>query len=124
MYELMIRDGFAAAHNLRGYRGRCEHVHGHNYTVEAYFTSEKLDGTGLAVDFNILKKSLKKITDSLDHKYLNKDIPFFRKNNTSAENIAIFVYSGLKKSVKKAKVSKVCIWESEGSMAAYYEKSE
>ncbi len=121
MYELMVRDVFSAAHNLRGYKGKCEHVHGHNYTVEAYFTSSKLDSIGLAVDFNVLKSSLKKITDSLDHKHLNKDIPYFKKNNTSAENIARYIYEALKKKIKKVSVLKVCIWESEGSMAAYYE---
>jgi 6-pyruvoyltetrahydropterin/6-carboxytetrahydropterin synthase len=121
MYELMVRDVFSAAHNLRGYKGKCEHVHGHNYTVEVFFIASELDKIGLAVDFNVLKKSLKKVTDGLDHKHLNIDIPYFKKNNTSAENIARYIFDALKISVKKASVSKVCIWESEGSMAAYYE---
>ncbi len=121
MYELMVRDYFAAAHSLRGYKGKCEHTHGHNYTVEAYFKTEKLGRDGLAVDFTILKETLKKILDGLDHKHLNVDVAFFRKNNTSAENIACFIYQALKRTVKKAKVSKVCIYESENSMAAYSE---
>jgi 6-pyruvoyltetrahydropterin/6-carboxytetrahydropterin synthase len=122
MYELMVKDIFSAAHNLRGYKGKCERVHGHNYTVEAYFTASELDSIGLAVDFNDLKRSLKKITDTLDHRYLNKEIKYFRTNNTSAENIARYIYEGLKKTVKKILVSKVCVWESDGSMAAYYEE--
>jgi 6-pyruvoyltetrahydropterin/6-carboxytetrahydropterin synthase len=122
MYELMVRDSFAAAHSLRGYKGKCEHTHGHNYTVEAFFSSRKLGTDGLAVDFHILKAELKKILDMLDHKHLNEDVPFFKKANTSAENIALYVYSALKKTVKKAKVTKVCIYESENAMAAYTEK--
>jgi 6-pyruvoyltetrahydropterin/6-carboxytetrahydropterin synthase len=119
MYELMVRDSFAAAHSLRGYKGKCEHTHGHNYIVEAYFKSKKLGPDGLAEDFTVLKDALKKILDSLDHKHLNEDVAFFRKNNTSAENIAQYIYSALKKAGKKVKVSKVCIYESENSMAAY-----
>ncbi len=121
MYELMVKDSFAAAHNLRDYKGKCERVHGHNYIVEAYFTSMTLGKDGLAVDFTILKKQLKKITDRLDHRNLNKDISYFKKINPSAENIARYIYDFLKQSVKKAKVSKVAIYESESSMAAYTE---
>jgi len=122
MYELTVKDTFASAHNLRDYKGKCEHVHGHNYLIEASFESETLAQNGLAVDFNILKASLKAITDELDHKYLNEDVEFFRTNNTSAENIAKYIYDALKKSVTQARVSKVCVWESEKAKACYYEK--
>lgn len=121
MYELMVRDSFAAAHSLRDYKGKCEHTHGHNYIVEAFFKSKTLGADGLAVDFTILKDSLKKILDTLDHKHLNEDVVFFKKYNTSAENIARYIYRALKKNVKKIKVSKVSIYESENSMAAYRE---
>lgn len=121
MYELMVRDSFAAAHSLRDYKGKCEHTHGHNYIVEAYFKCKKLGADGLAVDFTILKDELKQILDTLDHKHLNHDVVFFKKNNTSAENIGKYIYKALEKSVKKAKVSKVAIFESENSMAAYTE---
>lgn len=121
MFELMVKDSFAAAHNLRDYKGKCERVHGHNYIVEAYFTSSSLGPDGLAIDFTILKKHLKKIIDKLDHRNLNKDITFFKKYNPSAENIARFIYDYLKTKVKKVKISKVAIYESESSMAAYSE---
>jgi len=29
MYEVMIEEEFSAAHALRGYRGKCENMHGH-----------------------------------------------------------------------------------------------
>lgn len=29
MYELLIKGNFSAAHNLRNYKGKCEHLHGH-----------------------------------------------------------------------------------------------
>ena len=33
MYEVYVDESFAAAHNLRGYKGKCEDLHGHNYKV-------------------------------------------------------------------------------------------
>jgi 6-pyruvoyltetrahydropterin/6-carboxytetrahydropterin synthase len=36
MREVMIEMTFSSAHALRGYRGKCENTHGHNYRVEVY----------------------------------------------------------------------------------------
>jgi 6-pyruvoyltetrahydropterin/6-carboxytetrahydropterin synthase len=30
MFEVSVEETFAAGHALRGYRGKCENVHGHN----------------------------------------------------------------------------------------------
>ncbi|MFP4467289.1 MAG: 6-carboxytetrahydropterin synthase QueD [Candidatus Goldiibacteriota bacterium] len=122
MFELMVKSDFASAHNLRDYKGKCEHLHGHNYTVEAYFESEKLAENGLAVDFAVLKKALGAITEELDHKYLNEDIAFFRENNTSAENIARYIFDSLKGKTPNTEIIKVCVFESEKARACYYEK--
>ncbi len=122
MYELMIKGEFAAAHNLRNYKGKCEHLHGHNYNVEIYLESKKLNYQGLVLDFSILKRKLNKVLKVLDHKYLNKDIEFFKKNNPSAENIAKFIYVELEKQIKNCKLKKVSVWESETAKASYYKE--
>ena len=121
MYELMVRDSFAAAHSLRDYKGKCERTHGHNYAVEAFFSSGKLQKNGLAVDFHVLKHALKHTLEKLDHRHLNEDIPYFKKNNTSAENIAKYIFTDLKKSMKKARIVRVNIYESDSAMAGYEE---
>lgn len=122
MYELMIREGFSSAHNLRGYKGKCEELHGHNWKVEAVFQKEGLDEIGISVDFTLLKKQLKYILKELDHKYLNK-ISFFKKNNPSAENIARYIYQELNKYEGKLgiMVKSVNVWESENACARYYD---
>ncbi len=121
MHELMVRDTFAAAHNLRDYKGKCEHLHGHNYTVEACFLSEKPGKNGLVLDFSELKKALSGVLEALDHKYLNDDVGFFRENNPSAENIAFYIYSALKKKIRGVKTGRVSVWESDDARATYYE---
>jgi len=99
MYELTILSDFAAAHNLRGYEGECENLHGHNWKVEVMVTSKELNKIGLAVDFRVLKKMLEGILEKLDHKYLNEILPF-DKENPSSENIARYIFNQFKKRLK------------------------
>ena len=118
MFEIKVRSDFSAAHNLRNYEGKCERLHGHNWIVEAVFRYEKLDKNGLAVDFKIAKAALKDTVESLDHSYLNELGPF-KKTNPTSENIAKFLYGGMKKKMKS--IYSVAVWENEKSCAVYYE---
>ncbi len=122
MYELTIISDFAAAHNLRFYEGECERLHGHNWKVEVTVAGRKLDRSGLAMDFKVLKKILENILERLDHKYLNEIMPFDREN-PSSENIARYIFNQFKKEIKGKgiKVARVRVWESDNAAATYYE---
>ena len=54
-YEITVEVGFAAAHNLRTYKGGCETLHGHNYKAEITIGCDALDGDGMVYDFKDLK---------------------------------------------------------------------
>jgi 6-pyruvoyltetrahydropterin/6-carboxytetrahydropterin synthase len=121
MYELTVVSTFSSAHNLRGYEGACENLHGHNWKVESVISAPGLDSLGMVMDFKKLKESVNKILDSLDHRYLN-EVPPFDRENATAENIARFIYKGLSGALGAGvSVSRVRVWESETSAAAYYE---
>jgi 6-pyruvoyltetrahydropterin/6-carboxytetrahydropterin synthase len=122
MYEILVKGDFSSAHNLRGYKGKCEELHGHNWKVEARFEKETLNNIGISVDFTELKARLKGVLRKLDHTHLNK-IGIFKTENPSAENLARYIYLKLKSSVKEKDLSlkSVSVWESETSCAAYYE---
>lgn len=122
MYELMIETTFAAAHQLRGYKGKCERLHGHNWKVQVYVTSDKLNDIDIAIDFHNLKKIANEIVSPLDHTCLNEVFPFTEKN-PSSENIARWIFDSMKKKLTKykVKVSAVKVWESETASATYYE---
>jgi len=120
MYELIIKGEFSAAHHLRGYKGKCEKLHGHNYGVELYIRQNNLDKIGLAIDFTILKKSLDRVMAEYDHKYLN-ELKDFAKLNPTAENIAFMIHRKIKKNLPKTNNIKVCIWESSKAGACYYD---
>lgn len=122
MYELTIKTDFAAAHNLRGYDGACERLHGHNWQVEVEVRAEKLDELDMAVDFKVIKGATAEVMDKLDHHYLN-EVPPFDKLNPSAENIAKYIFDEVGERINDGNVivHLVRVWESEKAAAAYYE---
>lgn len=122
MFEVSVKESFSGAHRLRGYRGKCESLHGHNWDVEVFVAAKKLDHGGLSIDFKVLKNKLNGVLVSLDHCDLN-GVAFFKKVNPSAENIAKYIYVNLKKALKGEKVSlrRVSVWETRDSCATYYE---
>lgn len=120
MYEITIKKTFSAAHNLKDIGGSCEELHGHNFTVEVYLTSKKLNEEGLLIDFRIVEGWLKEILDKLDHTLLN-DTPHFKNINPSSENIAKYIYDRVYEKVisQKIEVSRITVWESENARASY-----
>ncbi|MDA8433022.1 MAG: 6-carboxytetrahydropterin synthase QueD [Nitrospiraceae bacterium] len=122
MYELSIEVGFAAAHQLRGYKGKCENLHGHNWRVQVSVTAERLNEIDIAVDFHDLRKVAGEVVAPLDHAYLNDVFPFTEKN-PSSENIAKWVFDSLKKKINNGnlRMAAVTVWESETASASYYE---
>ncbi len=118
MYSIRIESYFSSAHFLRGYRGKCEELHGHNWKVEVTVEAKKLDKIGMILDFKDLKTELLEILETLDHKCLN-NIAYFKKVNPTSENIAQYIYKKLKSTVPKLK--SITVWESHNSCASYYE---
>ncbi|MFZ0618000.1 MAG: 6-carboxytetrahydropterin synthase, partial [Candidatus Acidiferrales bacterium] len=65
MYEVYVDEQFAAAHQLRNYKGKCEDLHGHNYKVRVTLTGPEVDATGLLYDFVALKKTIQSVIRGL-----------------------------------------------------------
>jgi 6-pyruvoyltetrahydropterin/6-carboxytetrahydropterin synthase len=122
MYTLSVEEHFDAAHALRGYKGKCEKMHGHRFKVVVKVRASQLDETGLAYDFTELKGKLDVILERFDHTTLN-DTPPFDKINPSSENIARTIYEELKTELKEtpAELAAVEVWESPESGVEYRE---
>ncbi len=123
MFEVSVEETFAAGHALRGYKGKCENLHGHNYRVRVSIEGDKLADNGLLVDFVDLKRVLRGIIERFDHQYLN-DVPPFDTLNPSAENMARYFFeevaSGLAAPGNNgARVAEVKIWETDTATATY-----
>jgi 6-pyruvoyltetrahydropterin/6-carboxytetrahydropterin synthase len=122
MFELMVEATFSAAHRLRGYKGECEQMHGHNWKVQVHIVSERLNEIDIAIDFREIKNLLNETISPLDHSFLNDIFPFTEKN-PSSENIAKWIYDSLNKKLvnEDVQVSAVTVWESDTASATYYE---
>ena len=118
MFEVKVKNSFAAAHHLLNYNGECENQHGHNWIVEVTLRGENLDKSGILMDFKVLKKELRTVLDKLDHKDLN-ELPYFAGESPSSEMIAKFIYEKLKEKI--VLVSKISVWETATSCASYFE---
>jgi 6-pyruvoyltetrahydropterin/6-carboxytetrahydropterin synthase len=125
MFEVTVEDTFAAGHALRGYRGKCENPHGHNYRVRVTLAGEELDHIGLLYDFKDLKAAMGEVIDRLDHQFLN-DLEPFKQLNPSAENLARYFYQETNAQLRKAtngrvQVKDVTVWETDTTTARYFE---
>ncbi len=121
MFEVMIERNFSSAHQLRGYRGKCENLHGHNYRIEIYARGRELDKTGLLVDFVELKAAADEVVNYLDHRNINELPPFDEELNPSAENLARYILERVSARVgdERAQVYKVRCFETPTSVATY-----
>ncbi len=90
------------------YESKCTQLHGHNWIIDVYCKSEKLNKSGMVIDFSEIKN---RIFKKLDHKYLNEILEF----NTTAENLAFWIYQQIDSCYK------VDVRETNGNTATYEE---
>ncbi|MFA6281687.1 MAG: 6-carboxytetrahydropterin synthase QueD [Candidatus Omnitrophota bacterium] len=122
MFKIKVISNFSAAHSLRGYKGKCESLHGHNWKIEAVVSGNELNHLGMVMDFSDLRKMLNSVLEKLDHKHLN-ELDYFTKVNPSSEEIARYIFNELRPLVIEGKcdLKEISVWETEGSCASYKE---
>ena len=91
MFEVSVEQTFAAGHALRNYKGKCENVHGHNFRVQVTIEGERLDETGMLVDFIDVKK-----TDARGDRAAGSPVPerssaVRREESVSGEHRRVFL---------------------------------
>lgn len=122
MFEITVEETFSSGHALRGYRGKCENPHGHNYKVRVCLTGAELNSIGLLYDFKDLKAALRQETERLDHQYLN-DLEPFVEINPSAENLARVLHerlqARLRGQVPGVQLKSVTVYETDSTAAVY-----
>ena len=132
MYQVSVEEEFAAGHALRGYRGKCENPHGHNYKIRITVEGKALNKIGLLIDFVELKAAMHETSKTLDHVFMN-DVEPFKTANPSAENIAKFFFEEVSGAVAESTrknasgwpqdaipyVKQVTVWETSTSIATY-----
>ncbi|KAJ3092284.1 hypothetical protein HK102_008936 [Quaeritorhiza haematococci] len=103
-------ESFAAAHRLHSpmlsdeenlaVYGKCNNRfgHGHNYKVEVVLKGKVDPKTGMFINLTDLKACMKTaIMDVMDHRHLDLEVPFFKENPSTAENIALFIWDNMQR---------------------------
>jgi len=122
MFELRVVTRFAAAHRLTMVGAKCENLHGHNWKIEVYVQGPSTDKGGVLVDFGVIKRHVRELMETLDHKFLNELEYFSEDTPPSSENIARYLADTLAARMKLPgiRVSRVTAWESDDASATYY----
>ncbi|NCD25252.1 MAG: 6-carboxytetrahydropterin synthase QueD [Deltaproteobacteria bacterium] len=125
-WRLRVCSDFSSSHQLRHYEGKCENMHGHNFSVEVDVVGDRLDPKlGLLMDFKELKRLLKIVTEELDHKHLN-DLPAFADQNPSSELLAQYVFRRMRDLLTghPVRLTQVMVSEKDSSRAYYFEDQD
>lgn len=120
MFEISIKSQFCGAHFLKGYKGQCANLHGHNWEVEVFLRGPGLNSLGMLVDYKRLKELLQEIFAEIDHQNLNS-LTDFKRQNPTAENIAKFVFNRLSPGFRRTgcRLDRVRVSETAGTSAIF-----
>ncbi len=120
MFQISRECIFSASHQLKGYKGKCERLHGHNWRVRVHLEAEELDENGMVVDFHDLDRIMIDAIEPFEHRHLNEVSPF-DVVNPSAENIARVICDRVRVRLGdlKARVRCCDVWENDLSRARY-----
>jgi 6-pyruvoyltetrahydropterin/6-carboxytetrahydropterin synthase len=121
-----FQKNFSEAENKKIF-GRCYtvHGHGHNYILELTLGGEIDDITGMVINLTDVDHILKEVTDPLDHKHLNFDVPAFKELVPTTENIAKYCFEESVKylinlNVKNVQVVRARLFETDTLWSDYY----
>ena len=114
--ELVKIFRFDAAHSLpnapEGHK--CRQLHGHAYRIDIHVTGVVDPERGWIMDFGDLKKVVRPIIDSLDHKNLG-EIPGLE--NPTSETLAKYIWDRIAPNLPN--LSAITIWETDTSRCTY-----
>jgi 6-pyruvoyltetrahydropterin/6-carboxytetrahydropterin synthase len=113
---------FSAEENRRVF-GKCNNPngHGHNYTLEVTVKGQVDKRSGFVVDLKQLKEiMLREVIDVLDHRFLNKEIPEFKEQIPTTENLAISIWNRLHAKLNVARLHRVRVYETPDLFVDYY----
>jgi 6-pyruvoyltetrahydropterin/6-carboxytetrahydropterin synthase len=118
-----LRDpGLSDAENQRLY-GKCANVHGHNYVLEVVVAGEVDPATGYVLDLKELSDVIsRRITEDVDHRNLNTDVPWLEGLIPTAENLALAFWERIQSELPAGSLRSVRLWETDKNWAEVGER--
>ena len=97
------------------------HGHGHDYSIQIKVSGDIDPGTGMVVSLEELDSFAEEVLEELDHKRLDLEVPYFRENQPTGENIAKYIWDKMKKRLGESLVH-VSVGETKNSYFEYFEE--
>ncbi len=95
--------------------------HGHDYRVEVRVCSDISEHTGMVMQRSVIEEGINEIKTNLDHKRIDCEVKYFKKNQSTVENITIYIWDKLSTRLKNA-LKYVKVWENDRSYFEYYKE--
>ncbi|XP_034426961.1 6-pyruvoyl tetrahydrobiopterin synthase [Hippoglossus hippoglossus] len=102
--------------------GKCNnpHGHGHNYKVEVTVRGKIDRVTGMVMNLTDLKRCIEDvIMTPLDHKNLDKDVPYFASVVSTTENLAVYIWDNMVKALLPNLLYEIKIHETDKNIVVY-----
>ncbi|KAM6951470.1 6-pyruvoyl tetrahydrobiopterin synthase [Aplochiton taeniatus] len=102
--------------------GKCNNPngHGHNYKVEVTVHGKIDRHTGMVMNLTDLKQYIEEvIMIPLDHKNLDKDVPYFADVVSTTENLAVYIWDNMAKLLPPGLLYEVKIHETDKNIVVY-----
>ena len=95
--------------------------HGHDYYLQVKVAGDIDPETGMILSLEDLDKMVSPVIDELDHKRLDIEVPYFKKDQPTGENIARHIWERIKPSLGD-KLIHIKLSETSNSYFEYYEE--
>lgn len=90
------------------------HGHGHDYTLEVMVKGELDSKSGIVVNITDIDKVVKSfVQKELDGKFLNKEVPYFKENLPTTENIVTYLWDYLDGRIENCQLHKINLKEND-----------
>ncbi|TMS22474.1 6-pyruvoyl tetrahydrobiopterin synthase [Larimichthys crocea] len=102
--------------------GKCNNPngHGHNYKVEVTVRGKIDRLTGMVMNLTDLKRCIEDvIMTPLDHKNLDKDVPYFANVVSTTENVAVYIWDNMVKVLPPNLLYEIKIHETDKNIVIY-----
>ncbi|XP_048871449.1 6-pyruvoyl tetrahydrobiopterin synthase [Brienomyrus brachyistius] len=102
--------------------GKCSnpHGHGHNYKVEVTVRGKIDHVTGMVMNLTDLKHYIEEaVMIPLDHKNLDKDVPYFENVVSTSENLAVYIWDRLLELLPPGLLYEIKIHETDKNIVIY-----
>ncbi|MEO7910886.1 MAG: 6-carboxytetrahydropterin synthase [Roseiflexaceae bacterium] len=109
------------AENIDVY-GKCNNPngHGHNYTLEVTAAGPIDDTTGMVIDLVELDAEVHSVLDTLDHKHIDREVPAFAEQTSTAENLVVYLWGEIAPRLA-GRLRHLKLWETNKNVFEYGE---